>query len=129
MVGEELRKFEIHYKMQEADQIDPRLDEVQAAPPADTSWRYRKDGAPKAFAIVGVAVGFVFLIVPGLIALRSYRRWQEGIGGQPTFAWSMAILGGLALVVVPLFQALPVVAVAIAIVVGVPLLAFVAPRR
>jgi hypothetical protein len=123
------RKLWLHYYAIRNAEIDDGLEDAEATPPGDTSWRYRKDGAPKVVAMVGVAVGFVLLIVPGLIALRSYRRWEDGTASQPTFAWSMTIVAGLALVVVPLFFVLPVVAVAVGIVVGVPLLALVAPRR
>ena len=71
-------------------------------------------------AVVGVVFGFVLLIVPGLVALRSYRRWQARITPEPTFAWSMAVAGGTALVFVPVFLVLPVVAVLLALFVGAP---------
>ena len=40
------------------------------------------------------------LIVPGVFALRSYRRWQDGIVLQPSFAWVMGILALWAAIVV-----------------------------
>ncbi|MGZ4148977.1 MAG: hypothetical protein ACXVQJ_02935 [Actinomycetota bacterium] len=73
----------------------------------DTSWRYRKDGVPKTFALAGVAVGFVLLIVPGTLALRSYRRWQDGVRPEPTLAWSIAALAVVTPVVVGAFAVLP----------------------
>jgi hypothetical protein len=123
------KRLKITTSRLEAETLNERLENAETAPPADTSWRYRKGGPPKVLALLGVVVGFVFLIVPGLLALRSYRRWQEGDGEEPTFAWSMAVVGGMALVVVPVFQVLPVMAVLLAVAIGVPLLAFVAPRR
>lgn len=72
---------------------EQRLDEVEGESPAESSARYRKTGAPRALAIAGVIVGFVLLIVPGLVALRSYRRWQDGTGSEPRAAWAMLALG------------------------------------
>lgn len=50
-------------------------------------------------ALFGVAVGFVALIVPGLYALRSYRRWRDGVRLQPSTAWVVGILGAWALAI------------------------------
>ncbi|HET9722246.1 MAG TPA: hypothetical protein VFR44_00210 [Actinomycetota bacterium] len=48
-----------------------------------TGWR-------RVLAIVGIVGGFLFFIVPGFFALRSYRRWREGDIRTPKFAWSCA---------------------------------------
>jgi hypothetical protein len=69
----------------------PIADDVEGPPP-DDDWRYRRDGAPRLLALLGVVAGFLALILPGVFALRSYRRWQEGIVLLPSFAWVMGIL-------------------------------------
>jgi Co/Zn/Cd efflux system component len=74
-------------------------DDLQESPPADDDWRYRTDGLPRLFAIVGVVAGFALLIVPGVLALRSYRRWQDGATFQPSFAWVMGILAVWGLII------------------------------
>ena len=96
--------------------------------PSEESWRYRRAGCPRAFAVFGVLVGFVLLIVPGLVALHSYRRWLDGLA-QPTFAWSMAVVGLLAVPLGLLFTVLPIVAVGLGVLVGLPLLVLVGPRH
>ena len=68
------------------------VDDDVEGPPPDDDWRYRRDGAPRLLALLGVVGGFLALIVPGVFALRSYRRWQDGIVLQPSFAWVMGIL-------------------------------------
>lgn len=97
--------------------------------PVDVSWRYRRDGFPRAFALFGVVVGAVALILPGLVALRSYLMWQRGAQAEPTLPWSLAVLGLLAIPLVPLFMVLPVVAVGLALLLGLPLLVMVGPRH
>ena len=97
--------------------------------PADDSWRYRRGGFPRAFAVLGVVFGFVALVVPGLFALGSYRRWQSGEQSEPTLAWSLAVLGLIAVPLVLLFTVLPIVAVVLAFVIGLPLLVLVGPRH
>ncbi len=69
------------------------LDERSAAPPPETGWRYRRAGTPRWFALAGVVVGLVLFLVPGLFALRSYRRWQRGVVATPVVAWAFAALG------------------------------------
>lgn len=101
----------------------------QGKPPSERSWRYRRDGAPRLFAIVGVVIGFAALVVPGVVALRSYRRWQDETADEPTFAWSMAVVGLVAIPVVPLYMVLPIVAVGLALIVGVSMLFLVGPRH
>ena len=96
--------------------------------PAEDSWRYQREGAPRVFALFGVVAGFLALVVPGLIALRSYRHWRVG-AAEPTFAWSMAVIGALALPVVLLFTVLPIVAVVFGLLFGLPLLVLVGPRH
>ena len=78
----------------------PMADDLHESPPPDDDWRYRRDGAPRLLALLGVVAGFLALIVPGVFALRSYRRWQDGIVLQPSFAWVMGILALWAAVVV-----------------------------
>ena len=58
------------------------------------------NGAPRLLALLGIVAGFLALIVPGVFALRSYRRWQDGIVLQPSFAWVMGILALWAAIVV-----------------------------
>ena len=57
-------------------------------------------GRRRLLALLGVVAGFLALIVPGVFALRSYRRWQDEIILQPSFAWVMGILALWAAVVV-----------------------------
>lgn len=45
------------------------------------------------WAIVGIVVGFFFLIAPGILAIRSYRRWRAGSIRRPTLAWTCAWIG------------------------------------
>jgi hypothetical protein len=75
-------------------------DDLRESPPPDDDWRYRRDGAPRLLALLGVVAGFLALIVPCVFALRSYHRWQDGIVLQPSFAWVMGILALWAAVVV-----------------------------
>jgi hypothetical protein len=105
------------------------LPNEEGAVPADDSWRYRRTGFPRGFALLGVVVGFAALIVPGLFALRSYRHWQDGEKSEPTLAWSLAVLGLIAIPLVPLFTVLPIVAVVLAFIIGLPLLVLVGPRH
>ena len=46
-----------------------------------------------AWAVVGVITGSLFLIVPGVLALRSMLRWRRGSIDRPTFAWVCAWVG------------------------------------
>lgn len=105
------------------------LPNPDGALPEDASWRYRRDGFPRAFAVLGVIVGFAALIVPGLFALGSYRRWRSGARSEPTLAWSLAVVGLLAIPLVPLFTVLPIVAIIAAFIFGLPLLVLVGPRH
>jgi hypothetical protein len=98
------------------------------SPPGERSWRYRTDGAPRVLAIVGVVVGFLLLIVPGLFALRSYRRWRDGERAEPALAWALAVLPVAIVPAALLFPVLPVVAVAVFFLLGVPLFMLVGPR-
>jgi hypothetical protein len=97
--------------------------------PADRSWRYRADGAPRALAEFGVVVGFLLLVVPGVYATRSYRRWRRGDQVEPTLPWSLAVAALVAIPLVPLFTVLPAVAVLLAFLIGLPLLVLVGPRH
>jgi hypothetical protein len=84
------RQIDEHRKRQQEE--TRALDDVEAAPPADDAWRYRRDGFPRAFALLGVALGLLMLIVPGLIALRSYRAWRSGARETPTGAWVVSAI-------------------------------------
>jgi hypothetical protein len=75
------------------------LDGVHGEPPAPDSWRYRTTGFALVLAWFGAAVGFALLIVPGLVATRSVRRWTDGITSVPTFAWTLAVLGPSAVLI------------------------------
>ena len=44
----------------------------------------------RTWAIVGIVGGFLFLVVPGIFAIRSYRRWRAGKVRRPIFAWTFA---------------------------------------
>lgn len=52
-----------------------------------------RGGLGKVWAIVGIVAGFFFLIVPGVLAIRSYRRWRAGSIRRPTLAWTCAWIG------------------------------------
>jgi hypothetical protein len=74
----------------------------QEGPPPDDAWRYSTEGAPRVTALLGVGVGFLMLVVPGVIALRSYRRWRDGVILQPSAAWVIAVLGVWIAILMPL---------------------------
>jgi hypothetical protein len=82
--------------------------------PSDRAWRYRRDGAPKLFALAGVVVGFALVIVPGIFALRSYRRWQDEVSPVPTVAWAIAALTVAMPIVVATWLALPAAGILLA---------------
>ena len=65
----------------------------QEEPPPDDAWRYSTEGAPRVVALLGIVLGFLMLVVPGIFALRSYRRWRDGIIMQPSAAWAIGVLG------------------------------------
>jgi hypothetical protein len=98
-------------------------------PPPPSSWRYKHEGPPRIFALAGVVVGFAAFIVPGIFALRSYRRWQDGARAEPTLAWSMAVIGIVAIPTVLLFMLFPVVGVFFAILALLLGLSLVGPRH
>lgn len=64
--------------------------------------------------MVGIVGGFLLLVVPGIVSIRSYRRWRRGEIRRPTFAWVtggifvayliVVVLGVVALYRRPLFQ-------------------------
>ncbi len=62
-------------------------------PPPPTSEPPRQRRAGRTWAIVGIVGGFLFLIVPGFFAIRSYRRWRAGEIPKPIFAWTFAWIG------------------------------------
>ncbi len=84
------QRIDEHRKLQQEE--TRALDDVQAAPPSPDAWRYRRDGLPRLFALLGVALGLLMLIVPGLIALRSYRAWRSGARETPTAAWVVSAI-------------------------------------
>lgn len=45
------------------------------------------------WAFAGIAAGLLFFIIPGVFALRSYRRWRAGSTNAPIFAWICAWIG------------------------------------
>jgi hypothetical protein len=55
-------------------------------------------------ALLGVVLGFMMLVVPGIVALRSYRRWRDGAILQPSAAWVIAVLGIWVAILVPLAE-------------------------
>ena len=73
-------------------QAEHRLPEAESEPPVEASARYVKTGLPRWLALAGVVAGFALLIVPGIVALRSYRRWQDGSASEPRAAWSVLAL-------------------------------------
>lgn len=71
------------------------IDTAEAAPaqpPPASAWRYRRTGAPRVFAQAGVGLGFLALVAPGVLALRSFRRWEAGAQATPAAAWRIAFL-------------------------------------
>jgi hypothetical protein len=77
-------------------------DDAYAPPPADPSWRARTTGPAWWFATMGVVLGLVMLVVPGVLALRDRTEWLAGRRYRPRFAWGTAAVGIWALAVVPL---------------------------
>jgi cell division protein FtsX len=65
-------------------------------------------------AVIGIVVGFIAFVVPGIFALRSYRRWQDGVSPEPTFAWSITALALATPVIVAAFLALPSIGILVA---------------
>lgn len=62
----------------------------------------------RTWAIVGIIGGLLSLIVPGVFAIRSYRRWRSGTIRRPIFAWTFAwitvayvVLGVIAYIALP----------------------------
>lgn len=65
----------------------PPLPDPPSPPPVT-----RRGRLGRVWAIVGIVVGFLY-VVPGIFALRSYRRWRAGSIRRPTFAWICAWIG------------------------------------
>ena len=65
-------------------------------PPPPSRWKV----VQRIWAIVGIVCGFVLCVVPGLLALRSYRRWRRARIRRPLFAWGTACVGFSLFVVV-----------------------------
>ena len=51
-----------------------------------------RSGWRTAAAWTGTIFGFVLLVIPGLFALRSLRRWQQGRKRRPLLPWALAIV-------------------------------------
>ncbi len=43
-------------------------------------------GFQAAYAVIGVAVGFVLLVVPGVLVRRRYLGWKTGVARRPEIA-------------------------------------------
>jgi hypothetical protein len=85
--------------------IEPRYAEVRAqagvptqasgAPipsPSVEDQRPGRSGWRSAAAWTGTIFGFVLLVLPGFLALRSLRRWQRGEIRRPLLPWSLSIV-------------------------------------
>jgi hypothetical protein len=59
-------------------------------PPPPSSEPPKQGWVRRTWAVVGIVGGFLFLIVPGIFAIRSYRRWRTGKVRRPIFAWTFA---------------------------------------
>jgi hypothetical protein len=109
--------------------VGPGEDDDAYAPPApSTSWRARTDGPALALAILGVAFGFLLLVVPGIVAEGQVREWRRGLRFRPRFAWA---LGGAAIwaTVLALLSLTPLFGFALVVgVVALPLVIRVAAR-
>jgi hypothetical protein len=71
-----------------------------AGPRGDgTCWIERRPALATVLAVLGIAVGLALLIVPGLFAIRSYRRWRT-LGLTPEIAWNLGLLGIWAVIAV-----------------------------
>lgn len=105
------------------------LDDLSEKPPDDGSWRYRTDGPPRWLAILGIVAGFVALVVPGLVALRSYRRWRDRITLQPAFAWVTGIIAIWTAVVAGILLATDFVGLAVLVAVIGPVASVVIALR
>ena len=62
-------------------------------PPVIDQPQPARSGFRKWAAIAGIIAGFLTWIVPGVFALRSYRRWKRGETARPMFAWVAGIAG------------------------------------
>lgn len=71
-------------------------------PPPAADWRARTDGPARWLATLGVVLGFLLLIVPGVIASRQVADWRAGHRYRPRLAWTLGALALWAAVVVPL---------------------------
>ena len=71
-------------------------------PAASTDWRARTNGPARWLATLGVAFGFLLLIVPGVLASRQVADWRAGHRYRPRLAWVLGALALWVVVVVPL---------------------------
>lgn len=55
-------------------------------------WLERRPVLAAGLAWLGVVVGFLLLVVPGVFARRSVRRWRD-LGLTPDLAWGLGLLG------------------------------------
>jgi hypothetical protein len=63
-------------------------------PPPASGWRTRTRGPARWLALLGVAFGFLLLVLPGLLARRHVAEWRAGRRYRPRLAWA---LGAIAL--------------------------------
>ena len=71
--------------------------------PASQMWVKPGKRWERGWAIVGIVYGFIFLLViPGLIGLFHYERWQRREGPCPTgfIVWGLVMTGLLVLAIV-----------------------------
>ncbi len=59
-------------------------------PPLPSFETSNRGGVRRVWAIVGIVGGFLFYVIPGFFAIRSYRRWRAGTIARPIFAWTFA---------------------------------------
>ncbi len=57
-----------------------------------TCWIERRPPLAHGLAWLGILVGLVLLIIPGLFAIRSVLRWHR-LGITPDLAWNLGLLG------------------------------------
>jgi hypothetical protein len=104
-------------------------DDAYVPPTASRTWRARRDGWALALASFGVVVGFLLLVVPGLLAFREVKRWRRGRTYRPRLAWGLGGAGLWACALAPLLlTAFSGLAMVLGIV-ALPIVVHVAARR
>ncbi len=106
-----------------------RVGRAAIEPPPAEGWRYRRSGPPRWAAVFGIGAGLLAFVVPGLFAIRSYRRWQEGTRALPSVAWALAGLGAWSMVALGIsFLGFPIVAALLSLV-AMPVICLAAWRN